>query len=398
MQEIFTALSRGDDSLFIEAMANDIKWIWMGSGQWSRTFEGKSDVITELWAAVQRTLKPPFKVVAKNIFADGDYVAIEAIGQNSTPEGKVYQNKYCWICRVAGCKIYELREYMDTELVTKTFSCSTNETEAEMNMESEPTPDCKSGYKDVNGLKMYYEIYGEGPPLVLIHGGGSTIHTSFGRIIPLLARKRQVIAMELQAHGRTSDREADLSFEQDADDVVSLLKSLNIPQADFFGFSNGGTTALQIAMRHPEIVNKVILGSALSRRNGLPEQFWSFIQQASLDNMPQLLKDAYQQVTPNPDRLQIMHDRDVKRMVNFKDLPDQAIRSIQAPVLIIIGDNDIVTIEHALEMHQWITNSDLAIIPGGHGEYIGEITTLKPGYKETDFIVPLMENFLDKKQ
>src|SRR5688572_15813636 len=90
----------------------------------------------------------------------------------------------------------------------------------------------KSGYSNVNGLKMYYEIYGQGKPLVLIHGGGSTIQTSFDRIIPLLVKHRQVIGVELQAHGRTSDRNADLTFEQDADDVAELLKSLNVHKAD----------------------------------------------------------------------------------------------------------------------------------------------------------------------
>src|SRR5690606_29072653 len=111
-----------------------------------------------------------------------------------------------------------------------------------------------TGYSDVNGIKMYYEIYGQGKPLVLIHGGGSTIESNWARVIPLLAKNRKVLALELQAHGRTSDRNGDLSFEQDADDVAGLLHNLNIDRADFFGFSNGGTTTLQIAIRHPEIV------------------------------------------------------------------------------------------------------------------------------------------------
>jgi alpha-beta hydrolase superfamily lysophospholipase len=132
----------------------------------------------------------------------------------------------------------------------------------------------KNGYSEVNGIKMYYEIYGQGEPLVLLHGGGSTIHTTFGRVIPILAKHRKLIAVELQAHGRTSDRVQDATFEQDADDVATLLKHLNIDKADFFGFSNGGTTCVQIAIRHPEIVNKIILGSALCKRNGMPVQFW----------------------------------------------------------------------------------------------------------------------------
>src|ERR1044071_4122219 len=115
-----------------------------------------------------------------------------------------------------------------------------------------------AGYSDVNGLRMYYEIHGSGKPLVLVHGGGSTIPSTFGRGIPLFARSRQVNAMELQAHVRTNDRGTDSSFAQDADDVVTLLRNLHIPEADFFGFSNGGTTVLQIAIRHPEIADRII--------------------------------------------------------------------------------------------------------------------------------------------
>lgn len=256
----------------------------------------------------------------------------------------------------------------------------------------------QNGYSEVNGIKMYYEIYGQGKPLVLIHGGGSTIQTTFGRVIPMLAKHRRIIAVELQAHGRTSDREKDVSFEQDADDVATLLKNLNIDKADFFGFSNGGTTTMQIAIRHPEIVDKTILGSALCKRNGVPAQFWDFMKQAQLANMPEQLKEAYIQVAPNPNGLQIMHDKDAKRMVNFRDIPDEQIKSIKAPTLIIIGDQDIIKPEHALEMRRQIANSELAIIPGVHGEYIEEITTLKFDSKEADFVIPMIESFLDKSR
>lgn len=255
----------------------------------------------------------------------------------------------------------------------------------------------KNGYSEVNGLKMYYEIYGQGKPIVLIHGGGSTIQTNFEKIIPLFAKNRQVIAVELQAHGRTNDRNVDLTFEQDADDVATLLKNLKIDKADFFGFSNGGTTTLQIAIRHPELVDKMILGSALAKRNGVPDWFWDFMSQAKLENMPEQLKEGYKKVAADTNGLQVMHDRDAKRMVNFKDIPDEQIKSIKAPTLIIIGDKDVITPEHAIELHRQIKNSDLAIIPGGHGQYIGEITTITPDFKESDLVVPMIEKFLDKK-
>ena len=256
----------------------------------------------------------------------------------------------------------------------------------------------QKGYSEVNGIKMYYEIYGQGTPLVLIPGGGSTIETSFGRIIPLLAKKYKVIAMDLQAHGRTSDREAPETFEQDADDVAALLKNLNISKADFLGFSNGATTTIQIVFRHPEIVDKIILASALCKRNGVPPQFWDYMKGGTLANMPEQLKEAYLKVSPNPKGLQTMFDKDVERMINFKDIPDEQIKSIKVPTLIIIGDKDVITPEHALEMHRQIANSELAIIPGVHGEYIEEITTLKSNSKEASLVIPLMEGFLEQSR
>ncbi len=253
------------------------------------------------------------------------------------------------------------------------------------------------GYAAVNGINLYYEIYGEGEPLVLIHGGGSTIQSNFKRVIPLFAKNRKIIAVELQAHGRTSDRDAGVTFEQDADDVAALLKYLNVVKADFLGFSNGGTTTMQIAIRHPQVVNKIILASALAKRSGVPPQFWDFMKQASLDNMPAPLKEAYLKVNPSQKGLQAMHDKDAQRMMVFKDIADEKIAAIKVPTLIIIGDKDVITPEHALQLHRLIANSELAIIPGGHGEYIGEVTTLTPQTKDSEFVVPMIEKFLNKK-
>jgi pimeloyl-ACP methyl ester carboxylesterase len=257
------------------------------------------------------------------------------------------------------------------------------------------------GNSQVNGLSMYYEIHGDGQPLVLIHGGGSTIETTFGKIIPFLSVTHQLIAVELQAHGRTSDRDMDSSFEQDADDVATLLGHLGIAQADIFGFSNGATTAFQIAIRHPSIVKKLVLVSPLAKRNGMPDWFWEFMENASLDNMPQLLQDGYRAVAPDPEKLQVMHDRDAKRMVHFKDIPDEDIIAIKAPTLVVVGDRDVITVDHCLELHRQIANSRLAVLPGVHGECIGEITTINNDFHESDLIVPMIKNFLqasDDKQ
>jgi pimeloyl-ACP methyl ester carboxylesterase len=257
-------------------------------------------------------------------------------------------------------------------------------------------PEQTGRYAAVNGLKMYYEICGTGRPLVLIHGGGSTIESTFGRILPELARKRQVIAVELQAHGHTLDIDRPLSFAQDADDVAALLKQLHIENTDIMGFSNGGTTALQIAFRHPGLVNRLVLASALFKRDGMQPGFFEGFRHASLESMPQPLKDAYLRANPDPKGLQTMFDRDVARMVAFKDIRAEEIKAIQAPTLVINGDSDMVRPEHALELSRTLPHSKLAILPGAHGECIGEICAVDRNSKIPALVTAMIEEFLDR--
>lgn len=121
MQEILAAMGAGDLAPLFDAMADDVRWRWMGTDRWSRTFDGKAAVVGGLFAAVQETLAPPFSVTVHNVFADGDTVIAEHTGRNATPDGRRYDNNYCWVCRFQGGQLREVREYMDTQLVTDTF-------------------------------------------------------------------------------------------------------------------------------------------------------------------------------------------------------------------------------------------------------------------------------------
>jgi pimeloyl-ACP methyl ester carboxylesterase len=248
-------------------------------------------------------------------------------------------------------------------------------------------------YANVNGLKMYYEISGKGFPLVLIHGGGSTINTTFGRILPTLARTHQVIAVEMQAHGHTADIDRPLSFEQDADDIAELLKQLNINKADIFGFSNGASTTLQVAIRHPQLVNKIIVASTMYKKDGAYSWFWDMMKNPTFEGMPQMYKDAFLQINPDKEALYIMYKRDVARMQSFSDIKEEDIKGITAPALIIAANKDVVRPEHAVEMYQQMQHAQVLILPGGHGDYIGEIATMKPGANEYP-AVSIIENFL----
>ena len=251
-------------------------------------------------------------------------------------------------------------------------------------------------YADVNGIKMYYEIHGEGKPLVLIHGGGSNIQTTFGSVLPQFAKHYKVIAVDLQAHGRTSDRNAPESFEQDADDVAALLKQLGIDKAYFFGFSNGGSTALQIAIRHAEIVDKIVAASAAYRRDGLIPGFFEGMQHATLANMPKPFQEAFLKLNPDTNDLLTMFNKDKQRMIDFKDWNDSLLQHIQAPVLIINSDKDVVLPAHALKMAGLIPHVELIILPGTHGAFINEGGAAPAGSKLPEITVELVQNFLDK--
>jgi len=249
----------------------------------------------------------------------------------------------------------------------------------------------KRGYAPVNGLKMYYEIHGtpsdHNPPLVLLHGGGSTIDTSFGKVLRSFAKTRQVIAFEQQGHGHTADiADRPFTFEQSADDTAALLQHLNIEQADFFGYSNGGSIVLQIAIRHPRIVRKLVVASAMFERDGLYPEFWESMQRATPEDMPPELRDAYLSVAPNRQDFPTFFAKSLKRMREFKDWPPEDIQSIEAPTLIIVGDADFVRPEHAVRMFRLLPYSRLAVLPGTDHMTLVE---------RSDWLVTMVEAFLD---
>jgi pimeloyl-ACP methyl ester carboxylesterase len=251
----------------------------------------------------------------------------------------------------------------------------------------------KSGYAPVNGLKLYYEIHGAAdpaqPPLVLLHGGGDTIKTSFGHVLPELARHRQVIAFEQQGYGHTADiADRPFSFEQSAEDTVALLNHLHVPQADLFGFSNGGTIAMQVAIRHPQIVRKLVLASAFFSRDGADPAFWNGFATVKLNDMPKELRDAYLEVAPHPEDLQTMFDKAVQRMRSFKDIPAEKMRTIKAPALVVCGDSDVTRPEHAVEEFRLLPHAQLAVLPGTDHM---QVTARK------SWLVPMIEEFLDAK-
>lgn len=252
-----------------------------------------------------------------------------------------------------------------------------------------------SGFKPINGINLYYELYGEGTPVVLIHGGGGSIGSDWTEVISRLHRHYQVLGIDLQNHGRSDHRAIPETFEQDAIDVVALVRNLGIEKAAFIGFSNGGTTALTIAHLFPQMVTRLVAASALCKRNGMPAGFFKGMEQATIEHMPLALKDNFRQLNPDPQKLQNMFEKDSQRMIHFKDWDDSAIRSINHPVFLIGGDQDVVKPEHLLEMNMLLPQSRLMLLPAQHGNYF---MANERGYIDhllIDFTIQQVELFLN---
>jgi pimeloyl-ACP methyl ester carboxylesterase len=219
------------------------------------------------------------------------------------------------------------------------------------------------GFADINGLRLYHEIHGSGRPLVLLHGGLLTIDFMFGPILPTLAARRQVIAVELQGHGRTADTDRTMSFEQLADDVAALLAHLGIQEADVFGFSLGGLVGWSLVMRHPEVVGRFVVASADYRgREADPDEV--------LGPMPtdadfQAMRDAYEAVAPDPSHFDALEQK-VGTMVNntYVGWTADDLRAVETPTLVLVGDRDFIRVTDAVEAADLLPHGQLAVLPG----------------------------------
>jgi pimeloyl-ACP methyl ester carboxylesterase len=221
----------------------------------------------------------------------------------------------------------------------------------------------ESGYVPVNGLNMYYEIHGEGEPLVLLHGGLTSIDISFGAMIPTLAKSRKLIAIEQQGHGRTADIDRPLSFTQMAEDTIALLQQLGIEQADFFGYSDGGNVAIGIAISQPQMVRKLAIAGTNYNNEGVAPEIIEFMRTASAEALGPEMEAMYAAVAPNPEDWPIVVEKVMKLGAEFEGWPSEDIAAIQSPTLIVIGDADIVLPEHAVEMYRLFPHANLAVLP-----------------------------------
>jgi pimeloyl-ACP methyl ester carboxylesterase len=255
-----------------------------------------------------------------------------------------------------------------------------------------------TGYAPVNGLQMWYEVHGEGRPLVLLHGNLSTIGVDFGGIIPSLAKGRQVIGVEQQAHGHTADIDRPLSIQQWADDTAALLGHLGVERADLFGYSSGSTVALQLAIEQPQLVGKLVLASASYRLDGLHPGLMDNLQELKPEHLAGTpFEQDYAKVAPNPGDWPKLIEKITRMDADLPEWTADDIRNLAAPTMLIIGDSDIVKPEHAVEMFRLLgggvigdlaglPRSRLAVLPG---------TTHITLVQRADWLASMVGEFLD---
>ena len=262
--------------------------------------------------------------------------------------------------------------------------------------------DSKGNYAEVNGLNMYYESHGTGQPLVVLHGAYMTID-AMGEIVSALAETQQVITVELQGHGRTADIDRRLSYELMADDIAALLRHLVIEEADVFGYSMGGGVAFQVAIRHPEVVRKLVVASASYTSDGMHPELLEMIASLTPEAFAgSPIEEAYLRTAPNPDDFPTLVAKLKQLDMEPFAWPPEDIRGIAAPTLLIIGDSDAIRLEHAVELFRLLGGGvmgDLAGLPKAQLAVLpGTTHFVPPGsavLDRVDWLLSMIPPFLD---
>ncbi|MFI5075342.1 MAG: alpha/beta fold hydrolase [Actinomycetales bacterium] len=246
-----------------------------------------------------------------------------------------------------------------------------------------------TGYADVNGLHLYYETYGSGAPLVLLHGGMLTIDLNFASLIPALAQTHTVIGVEMQGHGRTANIDREITYANLATDIVALLDHLGIERAAVLGHSMGGGVALEMAVNHADRVSAIVPISASVSKDGMhpdlldPSTFeTSSIMPTAQDFAD--FKGAYERLSPHPEQFDAFLMSLSGMDADFAGWTDEQLAGISCPVLIVQGDNDFTTVAHAGVMLAKIPNSTLAVIPG---------TTHMQVTRRDTILLPVLDRF-----
>jgi pimeloyl-ACP methyl ester carboxylesterase len=219
-------------------------------------------------------------------------------------------------------------------------------------------------YVDAGGVHTYYEVAGTGEPLVLLHGGFCTVET-FGAQTPALAGQYRVYVPERRGHGRTPDVEGPITYENMAQDTIAFMEALGISSAHLVGWSDGAIVGLLVALHRPDLVRKLVLiGQAVNHEGATPEVkrlMANFTQQ----DLPPMLRELYASVSPDgPGHFGVVFDKMHQLLRTEPTIELAELEGVAAPTLILIADDDMVTIEHAAAMQRALPDAQLAVVPG----------------------------------
>jgi len=217
---------------------------------------------------------------------------------------------------------------------------------------------------EANGVRHYVEEAGTGEPLVLLHGGLGSSET-FAAQLPALAERFHVVAFDRRGHGRTPDVEGPLSYDAMLDDTVALLSALRIGRARIVGFSDGAILGLLLAMRRPELVERLVAIGGNIRPEGMEQWFRTWLERIDAERYPRKYVEAYARLTPDGPEHWPTHFAKTKRLWQEEpQVADEELALIQAPTLVLAGDRDLVAPEHSLLLYRTIRDAELAIVPG----------------------------------
>lgn len=243
-----------------------------------------------------------------------------------------------------------------------------------------------TGLSPSGGVDTYFEVHGsgDGTPLVLLHGGLLTIDLNWTVLLPWLATTRRVIAIESQGHGHTALTDREMTFPALAGDVLGVLDHLGIERADLFGFSMGAMVATETVLRHPQRVDRLVVASAAFRPEGNID-FEQFPERLpSHEDFDRMMR-AYADAAPDPSRFEEFSARTNVMVHGFPYWPVAELASITSPTLVLVGDTDFVTVEHAVTMAATVPGTELAVLPG---------TTHMDLTQRAEVVVPMVERFL----
>lgn len=223
-------------------------------------------------------------------------------------------------------------------------------------------------FVDAGGVRTYYEVEGDGEPLLLLHGGLVTIETWAKQRAPL-AEQFHVYLPERRGHGRTPDVSGPTGYDLMAQDTAAFMEALGIESAHMVGWSDGGNVALELALSRPELVTKLVLIGAAAHVDGSTQDSKDWVDSLTVDNLPAFLTEPYERLSPDgPEHLPVIAEKTIAMWRSQPRHEMSELAAITAPTLILIGDNDGVSIEHAAQMLRSIPKAELAVIPGAdHG-------------------------------